>query len=102
MIVCKFGGTSVGDAEAIARTAAIIGARRERKPVVVVSALAGATNALLAIAEQAARGQLIGALAAIPIAGAIQVIVRDLIRERSERKQAERTAVATITPEATL
>jgi aspartate kinase len=65
VIVCKFGGTSVGDAEAIARTAAIIGARRERKPVVVVSALAGATNALLAIAEQAARGQLIGALAAI-------------------------------------
>ena len=65
MIVCKFGGTSVGDAEAIARTASIIGARRDRKPVVVVSALAGATNALLAIAEQAARGQLIGALAAI-------------------------------------
>ena len=45
MIVCKFGGTSVGDAEAIARTATIIGARRDRQPVVVVSALAGATNA---------------------------------------------------------
>ncbi|MEO6526947.1 MAG: lysine-sensitive aspartokinase 3 [Gemmatimonadaceae bacterium] len=65
MIVCKFGGTSVGDAEAIARTAAIIGARQERQPIVVVSALAGATNGLLAIAEQAARGQLIGALRAI-------------------------------------
>jgi len=65
VIVCKFGGTSVGDAEAIARTATIIGARRDRQPVVVVSALAGATNALLAIAEQAARGQLIGALRAI-------------------------------------
>src|SRR4029079_10959615 len=65
VIVCKFGGTSVGDAEAIARTATIIGARRDRPPVVVVSALAGATNALLAIAEQAARGQLIGALRAI-------------------------------------
>ena len=33
-----------------------------RQPVVVVCALAGATNALLAIAEQAAKGQLIGAL----------------------------------------
>jgi len=65
VIVCKFGGTSVGDAEAIARTASIIAARRDRQPVVVVSALAGATNALLAIAEQAARGQLIGALRAI-------------------------------------
>jgi aspartate kinase len=65
VIVCKFGGTSVGDAEAIARTASIIAARRERQPIVVVSALAGATNGLLAIAEQAARGQLIGALRAI-------------------------------------
>jgi aspartate kinase len=65
VIVCKFGGTSVGDAEAIARTATIIAERRERQPVVVVSALAGATNGLLAIAEQAARGQLIGAIRAI-------------------------------------
>ena len=62
VIVCKFGGTSVGDAEAIARTAAIVAGRRDRQPIVVVSALAGATNALLAIAEQAAKGQLIGAL----------------------------------------
>jgi aspartate kinase len=65
VIVCKFGGTSVGDAEAIARTASIIGERRGRHPIVVVSALAGATNQLLAIAEQASRGQLIGALSAI-------------------------------------
>ena len=65
MIVCKFGGTSVGDAEAIARTASIIAGRRERSPVVVVSALGGATNKLLQIAEQASRGQLIGALSAV-------------------------------------
>ncbi|MDB4899940.1 MAG: aspartate kinase, partial [Gemmatimonadetes bacterium] len=65
MIVCKFGGTSVGDAEAIARTASIIRARLHRKPVVVVSALAGATNQLIQIAEQAAKGQLIGALRAV-------------------------------------
>jgi aspartate kinase len=65
MIVCKFGGTSVGDADAIARTASIIRARLDRKPVVVVSALAGTTNLLLQIAEQSARGQLIGALSAV-------------------------------------
>jgi aspartate kinase len=65
VIVCKFGGTSVGDAEAIARTAAIIAKRRERQPIVVVSALGGATNKLLQIAEQAAKGQLIGALSAV-------------------------------------
>ena len=65
MIVCKFGGTSVGDAAAIARTAAIIADRRERQPIVVVSALGGTTNKLLQIAEQAAKGQLIGALSAV-------------------------------------
>ena len=65
MIVCKFGGTSVGDAAAIDRTATIIAARRERRPVVVVSALGGTTNQLLQIAEQSAKGQLIGALRAV-------------------------------------
>lgn len=62
MIVCKFGGTSVGDAEAVARAASIVGSRRDRSPVVVVSALGGTTNELLRVAEQSARGQLIGAL----------------------------------------
>ncbi len=65
MIVCKFGGTSVGDAEAIRRTASIIKARLDRQPIVVVSALGGATNVLIALAEQAARGQLIGAMRAV-------------------------------------
>ncbi len=59
MIVCKFGGTSVADADAIQRAAAIVAGRRARGPVVVVSALAGVTNALLAIAEQATAGELI-------------------------------------------
>ena len=62
MIVVKFGGTSVGDAEAIERAAAIVEGRLEKRPVVVVSALGGATNALLAVGEQAAKGHLIGAL----------------------------------------
>ena len=62
MIVLKFGGTSVGDAEAIERTAAIVRTRADSGPVVIVSALAGVTNTLIAIAEQAARGHLIGAI----------------------------------------
>ena len=65
MIVCKFGGTSVADAAAIARTADIVRGRTERRPVVVVSALAGATNALLAAAEQAATGHLVAAIAVV-------------------------------------
>jgi aspartate kinase len=62
VIVCKFGGTSVGDADAIRRAAAIVKARVSQGPIAVVSALGGATNVLLDIAEQAARGQLIAAL----------------------------------------
>ena len=65
MIVCKFGGTSVGDADAIRRAAGIVQSRLDRQPIVVVSALGGATNALIGLAEQASRGQLIGALRAV-------------------------------------
>ena len=65
MIVVKFGGTSVADADAIARAAAIVRGRLARLPIVVVSALSGTTNALLALAEQAAHGQLIAAIRAV-------------------------------------
>ena len=50
MIVCKFGGTSVADAGAIARLVEIVRARSAERPVVVVSALAGVTDALLGLA----------------------------------------------------
>lgn len=62
MIVVKFGGTSVGDTAAIERLAQIVRGRVDRRPIVVVSAMGGATNALIAIAEQAADGQLISAI----------------------------------------
>jgi aspartate kinase len=48
MVVMKFGGTSVRDTEAVRRVAAIVG--REKRPrLVVVSALSGVTDALLAL-----------------------------------------------------
>jgi len=53
MIVIKFGGTSVGDANRVANAIDIVAERRERKPVVVVSALAGVTNELVAATEAA-------------------------------------------------
>jgi len=65
MIVAKFGGTSVGDTAAIERTTAIVRGRLPLCPVVVVSALAGTTNALLDIAAQSARGQFIVAIRGI-------------------------------------
>ena len=55
--VMKFGGTSVGDAECIARAAEIIAsAARMRSVVAVVSAMSGVTNRLIAAAHQAATG----------------------------------------------
>jgi aspartate kinase len=62
MIVCKFGGTSVADADAISRAASIIEGKRDRQPVVVVSALGGVTNDLLDVAQRAADGTLLLAL----------------------------------------
>jgi aspartate kinase len=56
MIVMKFGGTSVQDARAIDRVAAIVRERRAEKPVVVVSALAKITDQLLAMAAAAGAG----------------------------------------------
>jgi len=65
VVVIKFGGTSVGDADAIRRATDVVASRALRSPVVVVSALSGTTSELLALAEQAARGQLIGALRSV-------------------------------------
>ncbi|HZY61631.1 MAG TPA: lysine-sensitive aspartokinase 3 [Edaphobacter sp.] len=61
----KFGGTSVEDATAIERTAAIVRGRRERglETVVVVSAMAKVTDQLLAAAAAAGRDDKAGALA---------------------------------------
>jgi len=47
-IVMKFGGTSVADAVALENVAAIVAAHRVDGPVVVVSAMSGVTDALLA------------------------------------------------------
>jgi aspartate kinase len=57
MIVMKFGGTSVESAAAIERVAAIVKARVDDRPIVVVSAMGKTTNKLLAIAEAAIAGK---------------------------------------------
>jgi aspartate kinase len=66
MLVMKFGGTSVKDAEAIRRLTQIVARARTaatrphaavRGPVVVVSALSKVTDALLAVSARAASGE---------------------------------------------
>jgi aspartate kinase len=65
MVVQKFGGTSVADPEAVRRLIEIARAARARDgrgPVLVVSALGGVTDALLAMAADAGAGRVDAAL----------------------------------------
>ena len=50
-IVMKFGGTSVADAAALENVASVVASERESAPVVVVSAMSGVTDALLAATD---------------------------------------------------
>ncbi|MBI3940975.1 MAG: lysine-sensitive aspartokinase 3 [Acidobacteria bacterium] len=54
MIVMKFGGSSVGGSDAMRQAAGIVGERRHRAPVVVLSAMAKTTDRLLECARVAA------------------------------------------------
>ena len=65
MIVAKFGGTSVADAEAIGRLIDIVRSRSGSQPIVVVSALARVTDALLTLGHQCGSGDGAGIDAAI-------------------------------------
>ena len=56
MIVMKFGGTSVQDAQAIDQVAKIVKGRVADRPVVVVSAMAKVTDSLLAMGKAAGAG----------------------------------------------
>ena len=58
MIVMKFGGTSVEDARAMNTVIEVVSRERQRNPVVVLSAIAGATNTLLGTAQFAVEGKL--------------------------------------------
>ena len=61
-IVMKFGGTSVADAAALENVARIVAARRHVAPVVVVSAMSGVTDALLASTHLASERSVTAAI----------------------------------------
>lgn len=78
MIVMKFGGTSVGSAEAIRRVGDIVLESHARDPVVVVSAVSKMTDALLGAARAAqSRAEPATALVA-PLRARHAEILRDL------------------------
>ena len=86
--VMKFGGTSVGDVDCIARTAQIIakGARAGRC-VAVVSAMSGVTNKLIEAAKIAQSGNADGATALIEgLRTQHENTLRQLVRPGAERE----------------
>ncbi len=58
MIVMKFGGSSVANAERIRNVASIIQAYKDEKPVVVLSAMGDTTDHLLDAADMAVQGKV--------------------------------------------
>ena len=56
MIVMKFGGSSVANADRIRHVASIIKAYKEKRPVVVLSAMGDTTDHLLEAADLAVKG----------------------------------------------
>lgn len=86
-IVMKFGGSSVEDAGAFRRVARIVAERLEQGPVVVVSAMAGMTDALLAAVTMAANRQSVAADALLQPHFARHVAVCEELLEPAEAGQ---------------
>ena len=99
MIVAKFGGTSVADRAAIERLVSIIRAARQvaiqpeapdwRGPIVVVSALGGATDRLLGVAAEAGAGDIDGARDHLKALCARHLEVAGVITNDAERAAVE-------------
>jgi len=69
VLVMKFGGTSVGSGERIAGVAELVAARLAEEPFVVVSAMGGVTDALLALSRAAREGDRAAAGSALATLG---------------------------------
>jgi aspartate kinase len=99
MLIMKFGGTSVADHGAIERLMAIVRAARQaavqpesgdwRGPVVVVSALGGATDKLLQVAGDAGDGNAESALGHLRELRARHLDVAGVVVEPVERAEVE-------------
>jgi len=87
--VMKFGGTSVGDAQCIARAAQIIaGGARATRCVAVVSAMSGVTNRLIEAAKTAQTGDASSATAIInALRAQHEAALAGLVKSGKERER---------------
>ncbi len=105
MLVMKFGGTSVGTGERIAGVAELVAARLREEPFVVVSAMGGVTDALLALSRAAREGDRAAASTALVTLGekhhaAVEALALEpgaaaALRQEIERELGRLDALAT-------
>jgi aspartokinase/homoserine dehydrogenase 1 len=93
--VMKFGGTSVGDAACIVRTAKIIAdGARAMDCVAVVSAMSGVTNRLIEAANRAQSGDAPGAISILNALGEHHETALQQLTAKEPERVAVRTALA--------
>lgn len=100
MVVMKFGGTSVADQKAMARVLGIVRRQREadvaregaaaRGPIVVVSALGGATDRFLGAATEASAGDLEGVARTLDALRARHIEVSGVVADEALRTEVVR------------
>jgi aspartate kinase len=84
MIVMKFGGTSVEDAKSMQTVIQIVRKEQARQPIVVLSAISGATNSLLKAARIAQEGKLDDAILLLnSLLDRHVTVMENLINDRS-------------------
>ncbi len=94
MIVMKFGGTSTQDAHAVENVVKIVKARLGRKPIVVISAIAQATNMLERAGRLAADGRTGDARSALLALFERHVAMTDALIKDQQRCQNLRKAIS--------
>ncbi|MCD8385459.1 MAG: aspartate kinase [Bacteroidales bacterium] len=89
MIVMKFGGTSVADAEAISRMINIVESKLDKNPIIVVSAMAKVTDLLYQIADAAEQKDEATARALVSdLRNRHTTVINGLIPDGPEREKA--------------
>jgi aspartokinase/homoserine dehydrogenase 1 len=93
MIVMKFGGTSLQDADAMRRVLSIVRSRLLKSPLVVVSAMSGVTDALIHCAETSHHGREQAALERFEkeVVFPHQRLMQELIQEPLQREHLVKT-----------
>ncbi|MBI4548394.1 MAG: aspartate kinase [Ignavibacteriae bacterium] len=97
MIIMKFGGTSTQDANAIQNVVQIVSSKLAQKPIVVISAIAQATNMLEQAGKLAAEGKAGEARdTLLKLFDRHYAIVDEIIRDRERHIELRKTIVTAL------